>query len=304
MNPKKLIKFAVTTAVIVIAILVLNPLSFVGTRERGVRTMFGAIQGEETIMPGVVLRAPIVGGVKTVSIEPNEAKINIEWGSGGAISSDTQMIGVVGRIFWVFDGNQVAEILKNYTTDQIDRQVTMKSVEAIKTVIGYYTVFNLSKNMAEISSKAIDILRQNTQHLPIEIQSLVLADFDWSPEVDKIVEQTITAQQAVIKAKADADRATEENRRISIEAEAAARALVAKAEGEKQSAELMADAKRAEGQGIADYNRLIAQNMQVEVQLKQLEIQLERAKRWNGIEVPTYLPLNPAGGIVTLPGVK
>jgi hypothetical protein len=22
---------------------------------------------------------------------------------------------------------------------------------------------------------------------------------------------------------------------------------------------------------------------------------------WNGVEVPTYLPLNPAGGIVTIP---
>ena len=87
-----------------------------------------------------------------------------------------------------------------------------------------------------------------------------------------------------------------------IEAEAEALAVAARAEGRKKAAELDADAKRAEGQGIADYNRLVAQNQGLEIQLRQLEIQLQRAKRWNGNEIPTYLPLNPARGIVTLPG--
>jgi hypothetical protein len=104
----------------------------------------------------------------------------------------------------------------------------------------------------------------------------------------------------------------QENRRLAIEAEARAKAQIAKAEGDLKEAELNAqarivranaerDAKIAEGEGVRQYNQLIAQNLQTEIRIRELEIDLERAKRWNGVEVPTYLPLNPAGGVVTLP---
>jgi hypothetical protein len=58
---------------------------------------------------------------------------------------------------------------------------------------------------------------------------------------------------------------------------------------------------KAEGQGISDYNRLIATKLSIEVQLRILEIELEKAKRWNGVEVSTYLPLTAPGSMVTLP---
>jgi hypothetical protein len=120
------------------------------------------------------------------------------------------------------------------------------------------------------------------------------------------------AAQRVRQAEQQANIAEQENRRLAIEAEARAKAQIAKAEGDLKEAELNAqarivranaerDAKIAEGEGVRQYNQLIAQNLQTEIRIRELEIELERAKRWNGVEVPTYLPLNPAGGIVTLP---
>ncbi|MDR0551601.1 MAG: hypothetical protein LBG72_06250, partial [Spirochaetaceae bacterium] len=86
-----------------------------------------------------------------------------------------------------------------------------------------------------------------------------------------------------------------------IESEAQAKALVAKAEGEFNAAKLRAEAEIEAARGQNEANRLLSQNFTVEVRLKELEIELEKAKRWDGRQVPTYIPLNPAGGVVTLP---
>ena len=59
-----------------------------------------------------------------------------------------------------------------------------------------------------------------------------------------------------------------------------------------------------EADALAYYNAKVAQNYQVEIRLKELEIQLERAKRWDGRQVPEYVPLTAAGGIVNLPSAK
>ena len=36
----------------------------------------------------------------------------------------------------------------------------------------------------------------------------------------------------------------------------------------------------------------------------ELEIELERAKKWDGRQVPEYVPLTAAGGIINLPEAK
>ena len=72
------------------------------------------------------------------------------------------------------------------------------------------------------------------------------------------------------------------------------------AEAELIKAQKAAEAKRVEADALAYYNEKVAQNYQVETRLKELEIQLERAKRWDGREVPNYLPITAGGTIVDL----
>ncbi|MDR2370919.1 MAG: hypothetical protein LBD71_05525, partial [Treponema sp.] len=146
----------------------------------------------------------------------------------------------------------------------------------------------------------------------VKITQLNISNFDWSPDFDKQINATMEAAQRVRQAEQQANIAEQENRRLAIEAEAKAKAQIAKAEGDLKEAELNAqarvvranaerEAKIAEGEGVRQYNQLIAQNLQTEIRLRELEIELERARNWNGVEVSTYLPLNPAGGVITLP---
>jgi len=297
---KKLIRVVAITIGAFVLFLIFNPLACVGTTERGVRTLFGAVQGDEILTPGITIKVPLAGGVIKRSITPNETKILIQLNKNAAVSADTQEIGVKASVFWRYDEQKIPQIIREYQKPDIDLIISSAAIEQIKATIGQYTVFDLGKNTSVISREAMNNL-QGKINLPIILIDLMVSDFDWSAEVDKIVEQKITAMASVDKAAAEADRAEQEQRRLSIEAEAQARADVARAEGRLRAAQLDADAKRAEGQAIADYNRMVSANMAQEIQFRQLEIQLERAKRWNGNEIPTYLPLNPAGGIVTLP---
>jgi regulator of protease activity HflC (stomatin/prohibitin superfamily) len=215
-------------------------------------------------------------------------------------------------VYWQYDEDQIYTIATRYSEKSIENLLASEANSAIKTVIGTYTIFDLAANQSVIGDKVLQLIQSHIKDIPIQITQLNISNFDWSPDFDKQINATMEAAQRVRQAEQQANIAEQENRRLAIEAEAKAKAQIAKAEGDLREAELNSqarivranaerDAKIAEGEGVRQYNQLIAQNLQTEIRLRELEIELERAKRWNGVEVPTYLPLNPAGGIVTLP---
>jgi regulator of protease activity HflC (stomatin/prohibitin superfamily) len=308
---RKLIKSAVTALIVVILLLIFNPASCVGATDRGIRYTFNK-PSEEILMPGVHLHVPLAGSIKTWSIVPNKLAIDIPIDSAGAISKDNQIIGVRLVVYWQYDEENIYAIAARYSEKAIENLLASEANSAIKTVIGTYTIFDLAANQSVIGDKVYQLIQAHVKGRPVEITQLNISNFDWSPDFDKQINATMQAAQQVRQAEQQANIAEQENRRLAIEAEARAKAQVAKAEGDLKEAELNAqarilranaerDAKIAEGEGVRQYNQLIAQNLSTEIRIRELEIELERAKRWNGVEVPTYLPLNPAGGVVTLP---
>jgi regulator of protease activity HflC (stomatin/prohibitin superfamily) len=311
MDFKKLIKTIAIIVGAVVFLLIFNPTSCVGATERGIRYTFGK-PSEEILMPGVHCRIPLIGNVKTWSIVPNKLAVDIPIDSAGAISKDNQIIGIRLVVYWQYDEDKIYDIATQYSEKAVEQLLASEANSSIKTVIGTYTIFDLAANQSVIGDKVTQLIQSHISSRPIKLAQINISNFDWSPDFDKQINATMEAAQRVRQAEQQANIAEQENRRLAIEAEAGAKAQVAKAEGDLREAELNAqarivranaerDAKIAEGEGIRQYNNLIAQNLQTEIRLRELEIQLERAKRWNGIEVSTYLPLNPAGGIVTLP---
>jgi regulator of protease activity HflC (stomatin/prohibitin superfamily) len=311
MEIKRLIKSAVIAAIAVAILIVFNPTACVGATERGIRYAFNK-PSEEVLLPGIHLRVPLAGSVKTWSIVPNKLAIDIPIDSAGAISKDNQVIGVRLVVYWQYDEDHIYTIATRYSDKAIENLMASEANSAMKTVIGTYTIFDLAANQSVIGEKVLQLIQSHIKDRPIQITQLNISNFDWSPDFDKQINATMEAAQRVRQAEQQANIAEQENRRLAIEAEAKAKAQIAKAEGDLREAELNSqarivranaerDAKIAEGEGVRQYNQLIAQNLQAEIRLRELEIELERAKRWNGVEVPTYLPLNPAGGVVTLP---
>jgi regulator of protease activity HflC (stomatin/prohibitin superfamily) len=311
METKKLIKSAVIAIVAIAIIVIFNPTSCVGATERGIRYAFNK-PSEEVLLPGIHLHIPLAGNIKTWSIVPNKLAIDIPIDNAGAISKDNQIIGVRLVVYWQYDEDNIYTIATKYSEKSIENLLASEANSAIKTVIGTYTIFDLAANQSIIGDKVYQLIQNHVKDRPVQITQLNISNFDWSPDFDKQINATMEAAQRVRQAEQQANIAEQENRRLAIEAEAKAKAQIAKAEGDLREAELNSqarivranaerDAKVAEGEGVRQYNQLIAQNLSTEIRIRELEIELERAKRWNGVEVPTYLPLNPAGGIVTLP---
>jgi hypothetical protein len=76
---------------------------------------------------------------------------------------------------------------------------------------------------------------------------------------------------------------------------------VKEAEADKQATQLQAEAKALEGEGIRKYNDSVATNWDIELKKLQLQIELKRVEKWNGIYVPNNMygpiPVNTSGGV-------
>jgi regulator of protease activity HflC (stomatin/prohibitin superfamily) len=267
-----------------------------------VRYLFGAAQ-EKVLEPGLQFKAPFVGKIRTWSLEPNKLAVDIPINEAGAISKDNQIIGIRLVTYWQYDVDKLYDVATKFPGKSLEQLISSQANSSAKTIIGRYTIFDLAANQEKIGSEIKAIMVSQLNNYPIILTQLNISNFDWSK---------MEAAQKVRQAEQNANIAEQDQRKLAIEAEAQARAKIASAEGELRKAELDAqallvkanaerDARIAQGEGVNRYNQLIAQNLQTEIRLKELEIELEKAKRWDGRQVPTYVPLNPAGGIVALP---
>jgi regulator of protease activity HflC (stomatin/prohibitin superfamily) len=290
------------------------PVASVGASQRGIRYLFGAAQ-EQVLEPGLQFKVPIVGKIRTWSVEPNKLAVDIPISDSGAISKDNQIIGIRLVTYWQYDIDKLYTVATTYPGKSLEQLIASQANASAKTIIGRYTIFDLAANQEKIGSEIQVIMVSQLNNYPIKLTQLNISNFDWSKDFDKQINATMEAAQKVRQAEQNANIAEQENRRLAIEAEAQAKAQVAKAEGNLKEAELNAqarivkanaerDAKIAEGEGIQKYNSLIAQNLQTEIKIRELDIELEKAKRWDGRQVPTYVPLSPNGGIVTLPSAN
>jgi regulator of protease activity HflC (stomatin/prohibitin superfamily) len=118
METKKLIKSAVIAVIVIAIIIIFNPTSCVGATERGIRYTFNK-PSEEVLSPGIHLRVPLVGSIKTWSIVPNKLAIDIPIDSAGAISKDNQIIGVRLVVYWQYDENEIYTIAARYSENPL-----------------------------------------------------------------------------------------------------------------------------------------------------------------------------------------
>jgi len=318
-NTANIIKFGVGAILFIILILVLWPFKVIGPTERGVVKTFGEVQ-ERILEPGLRIKAPIAQSITTYDLTPTKANVNIPISdkddTKAAITVEQQPVGVEGFYAWIYDETKILDIARNYSSlSRLRELVDSEILSAIRQTIGRYPIVNLIPDQERISQEARDQALRNLTiaRIPVLITQLQLNNWDWSADYQEMIQQTMTMKQNAQKAEAELRMIEQTTQQDRIRAEATAAANIAAAEGRLRAAELDAQATVAKANGERDAaiataegrnraNALIAQNMQTEIRLRELEIALTEAGRWNGRRVPDYVPLNPAGGIVTLPG--
>ena len=298
LKPKAIITL-VGGVLAIILLIAFSPLKIVRAGQKGLYFRFGAIQ-ERVLDQGIHWRIPLMDSIKKVTIRPIELEDNVEVGANGAITKDNQTVGAQMTIFFKYKEDDLVRMYKEFGEDKIASITKVTLKESFKEVIGEYTIFDLAASQDEIGVSTVKRLRDKLAQYPIEIVDMKITNYDWSDEFDKQIANTMARAQQVKQAEQELLITEQEAQKKVKEAEADKQALVTQAEGEKLAAALMAEAKALEGDGIKKYNEAVARNMDLEVKIRQLEIEKIRAEAWDGKLVPTnnYGPIPISTGSV------
>lgn len=286
------VKVVLTIAAALIVILILNPFVVINPTEVGLRLRLGAL-ANTYLEPGVHFKLPFFDVIKKVSIQPLELNYLIDVGADGAITKDNQTIGANITVFYRYKPDKIVTMYKQYGEPKI-RSIILSTVkESVKTTIGRYTIFMLPTSQEEVQTIALTEIRKKMDSYPVEITELKITNYDWSAEFDQQIQTTMEKAQEVKQKEQELLITELEAQKKVKEAEADKQALITRAEGDKESSRLRAEAKALEGEGIRKYNESIRANYQLELELRRLEIEMERVKKWDGRYVPNnnYMPV-------------
>ena len=302
----KSIKRLIATGVVLVAIVVVcvNSCTVVSPNERGVKVTLGQVEGD-VIQPGMKFHAPFITRIRKFRLEPKTYEVPFSCGSDGAITKDMQTVGSTVAVRYIYDEKRIMDIVTRYQNDQVIQGAMRDNVKAsLKETVGQYSIYDLVEKQNEVTSKVAQAMLSRMADYPIDISQTTITNWDWSDDFDKQIKETANRAQEVKKAEQDLKLAEQNAQKQVKEAEAKKAAIEQEAEAALIKAQKEAEAKKVEADALAYYNSKVAQNYQVEIKLKELEIELEKAKKWDGRQVPEYVPLTAAGGIVNLPNAK
>lgn len=179
-----------------------------------------------------------------------------------------------------------SKFLYQYTSkdlaDVMDSEIRVKIQESAADKCAEYELDELRGKKKEL----IEYVREQTvaffELRGISITAIgMFGGFTYeNPKVQESIDKTVQDQQLKVSAEAEEEAQTIMNRTMKLEAEAAAEAVRIEAEGEAEGIKLVADAKAYEIEKALE-------NMDFYLELKQLEVEMEKIQRWDG-KWPTY----------------
>lgn len=293
---KKLLKTLIIagSALVVLLILCTNSCTVVKQRERGVTYTFGQVRGE-VVQPGLKFHAPFVTQIKRYSIVPKTFETKFTYGSDAAVTKDMQSVGCDLTVVYKYNEDGIMKVAMQYGDSIIEDNIKRLLTSSVKSIIGRYSIYDLTSNQTVISDEAKNEISQQVakSDYPITIDNVIISNWDWSPEFDKKIQDRMNATEAALKAEQDLKLTETNAQKIVKEAEAKKKAAEQDAEAAVAKAKGESEAKKVEADALAYYNAKVAQNYQVEIKLKELEIQKIEAEKWDGRKVPAqavYVP--------------
>lgn len=301
-NVKKFIIAGVIALLVIVT--VINSCTVISPNERGVKVTLGQVEGD-VLQPGMQFHAPFITRIRCFRLEPKTYEVSFSCGSDGAITKDMQTVGSTVAVRYVYDERRIMDIVTRYLNDSVIQSAMRDNVKAsLKETVGQYSIYDLVEKQNEVTGRVAEAMLTRMADYPIDISQTTITNWDWSDDFDKQIKETANRAQEVKKAEQDLKLAEQQAQKQVKEAEAKKAAIEQEAEAALIKAQKEAEAKKVEADALAYYNAKVAQNYQVEIKLKELEIELERAKKWDGRQVPEYVPLTAAGGIINLPEAK
>lgn len=192
-------------------------------------------------------------------------------GSMLAASSDLQDVYIDAVITYHLSPEKVSSIYQEVGLDYEAKKVVPRAIDSVKTFTAKYKVADILTKREEIKTKVFDDLKRNLEKDNIILEDVNLTNFDFNAQFKTAIEQKQIEEQ-----KAQKEEYILKQKEIQVQQ------MVKAAEATKE-------AKILEGEGIAEYNRLIQQEISDKViEYKRLENAKLAIEKWKGTYPTTY----------------
>ena len=263
---------------IILVIVLAASVKIVEAGHRGVLLKFGAVDTSASLNEGIHFVVPFRDNIVPLEVRTQKIEENAASASGDLQDVSTQV-----ALNYHVDPNTAPTLFQQLGFDYASRVVSPAIQESVKQVTARYNAENLITNRETVKAEIETQIEQRLGPYGIDVETISITEFQFSEQFRRAVEAKVEAEQRALQA-------TNDLRRIEIEAQQAeARAIgeqqsnIARAEGVRQAAVLQA-------QGEAEAIQI------VEAQLRENPRYLEwlKTQRWDGV-----LPLVTGGAGAT-----
>src|ERR671914_640559 len=264
--------------IIIVSVIAISSVRVVDAGNRGVLVQFGNVATDNSLDEGIHFVVPFRDNV--VQLEVRTQKI-VE--NAASASRDLQDVSTQVAVNYHVNPVTAQLLFQQLGFDYANRVIAPAIQESVKQVTARYNAENLITNRETVKDEIENQILQRLAAFNVDVEALSITEFQFSEQFRRAVEAKVEAEQRALQA-------TNDLRRIEIEAQQAeARAIgeqqsnIARAEGVRQAAVLQA-------QGEAEAIQI------VEAQLRENPRYLEwlKTQRWDGV-----LPLVTGGAGAT-----
>ena len=187
----------------------------------GIRVRFGKVVSSQ-MNEGINLKIPLVEKIVKMNIQVQKTEIETE-----SSSKDLQLVNMKLAVNYKIDGKKAKDLYKNVGTKYEDVILQPAIQESIKAVTSKYTAEELITKRNEVSIESMKELDNKVKKYGIIIDNFNITNFNFSEEFNKAIEEKQVAEQKVLTAKQELERAkVEAEKKVTI------------AEAEKQANDL------------------------------------------------------------------
>jgi regulator of protease activity HflC (stomatin/prohibitin superfamily) len=230
---------AVAIIVIIIVILVAESVAIVQAGNRGVVLYLGAVE-DRVLGEGLHLIIPFAEHV--VQMEVRTQKFQAE---ASAASKDLQEVQTVIALNYRIDPQQANKIYQLLGVNYADRVIAPTIQESVKASVAKFNAEELITKRETAKSVIAEAIRNTLASNNIVTQNVFITDFKFSQSFADQIEQKVVAFQKFLTEQNNLKTVQVIANQNVVQAEAAARANVAKADGEAQAINIITQQLRS-----------------------------------------------------------
>jgi len=241
-GPKKLVIIAALVTFIVIILVISESVVIVQAGHRGVVLYLGAVENR-VLGEGVHFVIPFAEQV--VQLEVRTLKYQAE---ATAASNDLQQVQTVIALNYHLNPADVNKVYQQLGPDYADRVIAPTIQESVKASVAKYNAEELITKRAIVKDVIANTIRNSLSAKDIVVETIFITDFSFSPAFSSQVEDKVVAFQKYLTELNNLRGIQVVANQTVVQAQAQAKANIAKASGESQAIKIITSQLRQDPQ--------------------------------------------------------